>query len=84
MKKNIHRLDTYLVNRERLQVKESYITISTHIHHTSSSRDAFRASDSSTTTSNNLSLGIMIPWCQTVQALINEHSQLEVSAFWRP
>ena len=25
-----------------------------------------------------------IPWHQSVQASINEHSQLEVNAFWRP
>ena len=25
-----------------------------------------------------------IPWCQTVQASVNEHSQLEIDAFRRP
>jgi len=25
-----------------------------------------------------------ILWCETVQASMNEHGQLEVNAFWRP
>jgi len=25
-----------------------------------------------------------VPWCQTVQASVNEHSQFEIDVFWRP
>jgi len=32
---------------------------------------------------NTLNVVGKIPWCQTMHALVNEHSQLEIDAFWK-